>query len=167
MSDSTSLGNVPVSLSPRDRFVEYLQSRGMRVTQQRLALVEQVFSHHEHFDADQLIDQLPGSGQTGHVSRPTVYRTLGEFVDAGLLRKFILNGRAVYEHDYGYPQHDHFHCTQCNKLFEFENEELLKLRDEVAREHRFRVSGHRLIISGVCEECSRASRKARSRMNMI
>lgn len=162
-----SLGNVPVALSPRDRFVEFLQSRGMRVTQQRLALVEQVFSHHEHFDADQLIDQLPSSGQPGHVSRPTVYRTLGEFVDAGLLRKFILNGRAVYEHDYGYPQHDHFHCTQCNKLFEFENEQLLKLRDEVAREHRFRVSGHRLIISGVCEECSRTNRKARSRMNMI
>src|SRR4051812_29078069 len=56
-----SLGRVPVSLSPRDRFVEYLQSRGMRVTQQRLALVEHVFSRHEHFDADQLMEQLPSS----------------------------------------------------------------------------------------------------------
>ena len=35
--------------------------------------------------ADALIEQLPSSGQEGHVSRPTVYRTLGEFVDAGLL----------------------------------------------------------------------------------
>src|SRR5437016_6839142 len=83
MSDQSSLGRVPVALSPRDRFVEYLQSRGMRVTQQRLALVEHVFSRHEHFDADQLMEQLPLSGQPGHVSRPTVYRTLGEFVDAG------------------------------------------------------------------------------------
>jgi Fur family ferric uptake transcriptional regulator len=167
MSAEAPLANVPVALSPKDRFVEFLQSRGMRVTQQRLALVEQVFSHHEHFDADQLIGQLPGSGQPGHVSRPTVYRTLGEFVDAGLLRKFVLNGRAVYEHDYGYPQHDHFHCTQCNRLLEFESPELLKLRDEVAREHRFRVAGHRLIITGVCDECSRANRKTRNRMNMI
>jgi Fur family ferric uptake transcriptional regulator len=167
MSVEAPLASVPVALSPKDRFVEFLQSRGMRVTQQRLALVEQVFSHHEHFDADQLIDQLPGSGQPGHVSRPTVYRTLGEFVDAGLLRKFILNGRAVYEHDYGYPQHDHFHCTQCNRLLEFESPELLKLRDEVAGEHRFRVTGHRLIITGVCDECSRANRKTRNKMNMI
>ncbi|MCU0880954.1 MAG: transcriptional repressor [Pirellulaceae bacterium] len=162
-----SLGHVAVSLSPRERFVEYLQSKGMRVTQQRLALVDHVFSRHEHFDADQLIEQLPSSGAEGHVSRPTVYRTLGEFVDAGLLRKFILNGRAVYEHDYGYPQHDHFHCTQCNRLLEFENEKIVELRDEVAREHRFRVAGHRLIISGVCEECSRNTRRARHKMNMI
>ena len=116
-----SLGNVPVALSPRDRFVEYLQSRGMRITQQRLALVDHVFSRHEHFDAEQLMEQLPLSGQPGHVSRPTVYRTLGEFVDAGLLRKFVLNGRSVYEHDYGYPQHDHLHCEQCGTMIEFQD----------------------------------------------
>jgi Fur family ferric uptake transcriptional regulator len=167
MSDASSLGNVPVALSPRDRFVEFLQSRGMRVTQQRLALVDHVFSRHEHFDAEQLMEQLPLSGQPGHVSRPTVYRTLGEFVDAGLLRKFVLNGRSVYEHDYGYPQHDHFHCTECNKLFEFENEKLQQLRDELGREHQFRVTGHRLIISGVCRDCVRAKRRARHQMNMI
>lgn len=167
MSHSESLGNVPVSSTPQERFVEYLQSRGMRVTQQRLALVEHVFSRHEHFDADQLLAQLPASGQPGHVSRPTVYRTLGEFCDAGLLRKFVLNGRSVYEHDYGYPQHDHFHCTECNKLFEFQSDALLTMRDEVAREHNFRVSGHRLIISGVCEGCTKARRRDRSRMNMI
>jgi Fur family transcriptional regulator, ferric uptake regulator len=167
MSETESLGHVPVALSPRERFVEFLQSRGMRVTQQRLALVDHVFSHHEHFDADQLMEQLPHSGQPGHVSRPTVYRTLGEFVDAGLLRKFVLNGRSVYEHDYGYPQHDHFHCTECNQLFEFENEQLLRLREELGREHRFRVSGHRLIITGTCEECVKAKRRARHKMNRI
>jgi hypothetical protein len=29
---------------------------------------------------------------------------------------------------------------ECNRLFEFENEQLVKLRDEVAREHHFRVA---------------------------
>ena len=167
MSTDVSLGSVETAQSPQQRFEEYLQSRGMRVTQQRLALVDHVFSRHEHFDADQLIEQLPSSGTEGHVSRPTVYRTLTEFVDAGLLRKFVLNGRAVYEHDYGYPQHDHFHCTECNRLLEFENEDLLKLRDQVAAEHRFRVAGHRLIITGVCDDCNRAKRRTRNRMNMI
>ena len=165
--EEESLERVPVSLSPRDRFVEFLQSRGMRVTAQRLALVDRVFSRHEHFDADQLIDQLPRSGQEGHVSRPTVYRTLNEFVDAGLLRRFVLNGRAVYEHDYGYPQHDHLHCTECNRLLEFTSDDVIRLRDEVAREHHFRVAAHRLIINGVCEDCAKAKRKTRSRMNMI
>ena len=162
-----SLGKVQVSLTPQARFEEFLQSRGMRITQQRRFLIEHVFSRHEHFDAEQLMEQLPKSGQEGHVSRPTVYRTLNEFVDAGLLRRFVLNGRSVYEHDYGYPQHDHLHCTECNRLFEFENEELVRLRDEVGRKMRFRVNGHRLIINGVCEDCQKAKRKTHSRMNMI
>jgi Fur family ferric uptake transcriptional regulator len=162
-----SLDRLEVALTPVQRFEEYLQSRGMRVTQQRRLLIDHVFSRHEHFDADTLIEQLPGSGQPGHVSRPTVYRTLNEFVDAGLLRRFVLNGRAVYEHDYGYPQHDHMHCVECNELFEFQSSELLELRDRVAREHRFRVSGHRMIISGVCQECQKKKRKATNRMNML
>jgi len=115
MSQEESLGSVPVALSPRDRFVEFLQSRGMRVTSQRLALVEHVFSRHEHFDAEQLMDQLPRSGQEGHVSRPTVYRTLNEFVDAGLLRRFVLNGRARYEPNYGHWQQDHMTCTDSRR----------------------------------------------------
>ena len=45
-------------------------------------------------------------------------------VEAGLLRKMVLGGRAVYEHDYGYPQHDHLHCTECDKLIEFSSDEL-------------------------------------------
>lgn len=152
--DDSALEAVPVSQTPVERFEEYLVARGLRKTDQRRFLVEQVFSHHEHFDADQLIDQLPRRGQPNYVSRPTVYRTLKEFVDAGLLRRFELNGRSIYEHDYGYPEHDHLHCVKCNKLFEFQSEELLRHRDDIARAHRFRVRSHRLIIQGVCQECS-------------
>lgn len=167
MSTDISLGTVSVSLSPLARFEEFLQSRGMRNTEQRRILVEHVFNHHDHFDADQLIEQLPRRGETGYVSRPTVYRTLNEFVDAGLLRKFELDGRAVYEHDYGYPQHDHLYCKECQKLIEFQSDELLALRDAVARDHSFRVTSHRLIITGVCDDCSRAHRRTKRKLDLI
>jgi Fur family transcriptional regulator, ferric uptake regulator len=155
------LGKVAVALSPQERFDEYLQTKGLRNTDQRRMLVEQVFSRHEHFDADQLIEQLPRKGHPGYVSRPTVYRTLKELVEAGLLRSFQLDGRSVYEHDYGYPQHDHFYCTRCRQLFEFRSEALLELRDQVSAQHNFRVASHRLIIQGVCETCARARRQRR------
>jgi Fur family ferric uptake transcriptional regulator len=167
MSDHYALGEVQVSLTPLERFEEYLQSRGMRNTEQRRILIDHIFSHHQHFDADQLIAQLPAKGQPGYVSRPTVYRTLAEFVDAGLLRKFELNGRAVYEHDYGYPQHDHLYCKQCQRLIEFKSDELVELRNHVAHKHRFRVSGHRLIIHGLCEECAGAKRRVKRKVDLI
>ena len=63
MSKEPSLGNVEVSLTPMERFEEYLQSRGMRSTEQRRILVDYVFSQHDHFDADALIDKLPRKGR--------------------------------------------------------------------------------------------------------
>jgi Fur family ferric uptake transcriptional regulator len=162
-ADDYSLGTVEVSLTPLKRFEEFLQSRGKRFTQQRRALVEHVFRRHEHFDADELTDELSRRGGKLRMGRATVYRTLTELVDAGLLRKLTIGTRAVYEHDYGYPQHDHLHCQKCDKLIEFRSEELLQLRDAVAREHQFRVIGHRLIVSGICKDCDQAQRRHRRR----
>jgi Fur family transcriptional regulator, ferric uptake regulator len=167
MSNQPSLGKVEVSLTPAERFEEYLQSKGMRNTEQRRLLIDHVFSQHDHFDADMLIERLPAKGSEGHVSRPTVYRTLNEFVDAGLLRKFELDGRSVFEHDYGYPQHDHLYCSKCQQLIEFQSDELLKLRDEVAEEHKFRVLGHRFIITGVCESCRFERRRVKRRVDLV
>lgn len=166
-NSTNPLKPVQVALTPQQRFSDYLQSRGMRNTEQRRCVLDRVFQQHDHFDADQLLDRLPAKGQPGYVSRPTVYRTLGEFVDAGLLRKFVLDGRSVYEHDYGYPQHDHFYCTKCEKLIEFQSDELLDLRNAVAKQHRFQVRSHRLIITGVCENCRLGRRRVRRKVDLI
>ncbi len=163
----SELQPVEVSLTANQRFADYLQSRGMRNTGQRRELLDRVFSQHDHFDADQLIERLPKKGESGYVSRPTVYRTLSEFVDAGLLKKFQLGGRSVYEHDYGYPQHDHFYCTKCAKLIEFQSASLLALRAEIAKEHQFQVHGHRLIINGVCNPCRQGQRRVRRKVDLI
>jgi Fur family ferric uptake transcriptional regulator len=153
MAERYSLGSVHVNLPPGECFAQFLQGRGKRVTAQRQSIVEQVFSHHDHFDAEELISHLQPLIAQRKVSRPTVYRTLAELVEAGLLRSMTLGGRTVYEHDYGYPRHDHLHCQMCNKLVEFHSPELERIRDAVAREYEFQVLGHRMFVSGVCAEC--------------
>ena len=162
-----ALESIEVSQSPMERLEEYLQSKGKRNTEQRRILLEHVFKQHDHFDADSLIEELPRKGGEGYVSRPTVYRTLNEFVDAGLLRRFELDGRSVYEHDYGYPQHDHLYCVKCEALIEFRSDQLIQLRDQVAQDHQFRVSGHRLIINGVCSSCLRSTRRVKRKQDLI
>ncbi|MEX0712296.1 MAG: transcriptional repressor [Pirellulales bacterium] len=160
MAHDFSLGSVEVALSPLERFEEFVQSRGKRRTRRKRLIVEQVFSRHDHFDADELLANLRKNGDR-KISRATVYRTLGDLVEAGLLRQMDLKGRKVYEHDYGYPQHDHLHCQKCDKLIEFSSDELRELCEAVGREHQFRVLAHRLIITGVCAECSRPKRRTR------
>ncbi len=167
MNSGYALGTVKVSSSPQERFAEFLQSKGKRITQQRRLLIDFVFERHDHFDAEELILNLALLPEGRNVSRPTVYRTLNELVDAGLLRQMNLRGRAVYEHDYGYPQHDHLHCTSCDKLIEFQSGELQQLRQAVASEHSFRVTGHRLIISGICSDCSAKRHRRKTPLDLI
>jgi len=155
MSDEFSLPSVPVKLSPLERFTQFLQGRGKRVTEQRRLIVEQVFSHHDHFDADELMGHLAELIAERKVSRPTVYRTLAELVEAGMLRKMTLAGRSVFEHDYGYPRHDHLYCQVCNQLIEFHSDALERLRDKVARQYGFQVLGHRMFVTGLCRDCRR------------
>ncbi len=167
MTDENLEGSVEVSLTPLQRFEEFLQSRGKRNTEQRRILVEHVFSKHEHFDADELNEDLAKAFGQRRVSRATVYRTLDELVEAGLLRKMEIGGRAVYEHDYGYPQHDHLHCEKCDKLIEFQSDKFQEFRDQVARDHGFRVTGHRLIINGICKDCSQSKRRPKRLLDQI
>jgi len=156
-----SLGSVETSLSPQERFTEFLQARGKRITRQRRVIVDHVASHHEHFDAEQLLGDLRKTREGARASRPTIYRTLSEMVDAGLLKTMVLDGRTVYEHDYGYPQHDHLYCTGCRQLIEFSSDEVAKICDAVAAEHRFRAQSHRLLVMGLCFDCRPSRSKSR------
>lgn len=167
MNTPFALTEVQVSLSPQERFEEFLQSRRMRITRERKAIVDEIFSRHEHFDADELLQRLQQADIGLEVSRPTVYRTLEVLVEAGLLRKMSLSGRAVYEHDYGYPQHDHLYCERCGKLIEFHSEELKAIRDAVAKAQNFRVTGHRLTIFGVCQTCAQPANRPQRKLDLI
>lgn len=160
-----SLPAVAVSQTPEDKFREYLASRPkpQRFTEQQRELLEHVFARHSHFDAEQLIENLKSAQK--QVSRATVYRTLSKLVDAGLLRRIELGDRTVYDHDYGYPAHDHLVCGQCGSMTEFQSEELESLLERVAGGHQFRAAGHTLVIRGVCAECN-AKRAAKHRLVM-
>ncbi|MFN4260370.1 MAG: Fur family transcriptional regulator [Gemmataceae bacterium] len=161
-----SLPSIEVSQSPESKFREYLASRAkpQRFTEQQRDMVRYIFSKHNHFDADQLIDDMKREGF--RVSRATVYRTLGKLVDAGLLRRLELGPRMFYEHDYGYPQHEHLVCEKCGQMIEFLNPEIEAIIRNVSREHNFQVTGHTFIIRGACADCNR-SRVTKRRLDLI
>ena len=165
MSD---LESVSVAVSPRDKFREYLSTQNKRLTRERDIVLEQVFSSHEHFDREELVSTLTTSSGDRRVSRATVYRTLQELERSGLLRKVArANGRDVFEHDYGYPQHDHLICGECGSLTEFPATEISKVVSAVSATHGFRQSGLRLEVYGTCDECCRGSRGRHPKLDML
>jgi Fur family transcriptional regulator, ferric uptake regulator len=157
---------VEVSQSPEDKFREYLASRPrpQRYTGQQRDMVRYIFSQHNHFDADQLIDDMKRAGF--RLSRATVYRTLGKLVDAGLLRRLEVGPRMYYEHDYGYPQHEHLYCQQCHKMIEFQYPAIDTILRDVCRQHGFHSNGHSFLIRGICADCNRA-RVMKRRLDLV
>jgi len=157
---------VEVAHSPESKFREYLASRPkpQRYTEQQRDMVNYIFAQHNHFDADQLIDDMKRNGF--QVSRATVYRTLTKLVDAGLLRRLEVGLRTFYEHDYGYPQHEHLYCQQCRKMIEFQDPAIEEVIQAVCRRHSFQTSGHTFIIQGTCSECNRA-RATKRRLDLV
>ena len=138
--------------------------RTQRYTGQQRDMVRFIFSKHNHFDADQLVDEMKDAGF--RVSRATIYRTLSKLVDAGLLRRLELGTRTYYEHDYGYPQHEHLVCERCGRIIEFQSPVLEAVIRDASGERQFQASGHTLIVRGTCVECNRAM-SAKRRQDLI
>ncbi len=157
---------VEVSQSPEEKFREYLASRprAQRYTNQQRDMVKYIFSKHNHFDAEELIDEMKAEGF--QVSRATVYRTLNKLVDAGLLRRINLGERTVFEHDYGYAQHDHLHCEKCDAMIEFHDPKIEELIRSVSSQYGFHFTGHTFVVRGLCAMCNRA-RTTKRRLDLV
>ena len=77
-----------VTVSPLEKFREFLATRSKRLTQERETIVREIFADHEHFDCDRIVARLTQPRRDGgRVSRATVYRTIRELENAGLIRK--------------------------------------------------------------------------------
>jgi len=123
----------------RDRFLQFLRSQGLRVTQERLALFEEIFAQHKHIDAEELLAAMKNRGLK--ISRATVYRNLDLLVDCGLVRKQRLGrDRFLYEHVHGGQHHDHLVCTVCGRVVEFVSPGIVALQAEICRAHGFQPS---------------------------
>lgn len=85
---------------------DMLRRSGLRPTQQRLSLARLLFQHgHRHVSAE----MLHAEAVRAHVpvSLATVYNTLHQFTEAGLLRELAVDGnRTYFDTDLG--DHHHF-----------------------------------------------------------
>jgi len=102
----------------REKFQSYLTKKGLRVTNQRLAIFDAAFSRKDHFTAEELLEHARRIDDS--VSRATVYRTLPIMTESALLREVdIGSGEKFYT-----PVTDsnsqvaQVVCVDCDRIFE-------------------------------------------------
>jgi Fur family iron response transcriptional regulator len=99
-----------------DEAAARLKLAGLRPTRQRMALAGLLFRHGDrHLTAESLHDEAARAGHT--LSLATVYNTLHQFTQAGLLRQVALDaGRAYFDTNTG--DHQHFYCEDDGTLID-------------------------------------------------
>ena len=147
--------------SARTTFTEYLQGKKLRKTPERHAILDKACDITEHFHIDTLYSELEAASY--HVSLATVYNTMDLLIDCGLVRRHQFNNQpAQYEKVSGVGNHHHLICTQCGRIKDVKDQELLKMMN-ARRYPAFHTSYFAINVYGVCSRCQRRG-KSKSKM---
>ena len=139
----------------KEKFLHFLTHKNLRITSQRQAIVDTVFGTDQHFTAEQLLAWSRRRDKS--VSRATVYRTLPLLTESGLIREMDFGkDYKFYDPNYAeHPRHNHILCQDCDKIVEFESEQIERLENEISKRLGFAPQAHRLQITARCEEYRR------------
>ncbi|MDA8232031.1 MAG: Fur family transcriptional regulator [Magnetospirillum sp.] len=109
-----------VTVRPYSQALDRLRSAGLRPTRQRLALARLLFDAGDrHVSAEQLHTEAVSNNI--RVSLATVYNTLHQFTDSGLLREIVVDaGRSYF--DTNTSDHHHFFFERSGKLSDIPGE---------------------------------------------
>ncbi len=134
-------------------FREFLEKKGCKFTNERAAILREVFSNHGHFDPEDLFFEIRKKGMKA--SRASVYRTLQLLLECGLVEQVErVDKHAHYEHTFGHKHHDHLICVKCGRVMQIYSEKLEQLQKNLCKKEKFRCVSHTLEMRGYCEKCS-------------
>jgi Fur family transcriptional regulator, ferric uptake regulator len=147
------INNAPSPSPYLHLFRRYLRQQGLPVTQQREVVADVVFNSREHLSVEEIEAKLKERGE--RIGKATIYRTMEILVRSGLVEDHDFgDGFKRYESLFGQPPgHQHLVCTHCRKVTEFRAPQVSRLQDEIAAQHGFMPTRHRLEIYGLCADC--------------
>ena len=148
----------PVEVTPRrsesdkirDAFTHYLQSKGLRRTKERYAILECILEAGRHFNVEMVKRKL--EEKSFHVSLSSVYNLLEVMKEAGLVVRHQFTAKeAQYELRNVSQNHHHAVCSYCGGVKEIKKEKVNITMN--CRIPKFTFEYHSLYMYGMCSKC--------------
>ncbi len=145
-----------------DLLKKKLKEKGLKVTKQRLLILQTLAEHRGmHLAAEEIFEMMK-SGYP-EMGLATVYRTLQLLYEIQLVDRINLDDGCIrYEIGHAFEgdsKHCHHHliCRTCGRIIPFEDDLLDELEEHIELSTGFHVLDHELKFYGQCRECSEAS----------
>lgn len=142
----------------KDRFKEILKQKGLKVTNQRVRVLEVLSnSPDKHLTAEEIYELI--KVDYPEIGLATVYRTIQLLLELNLIDHINLDdGFVRYEignMDENPTKHHHHHliCLTCGKVFSFEDDLLDELEKRIMDNVSFKVLDHEVKLYGKCKDC--------------
>lgn len=139
----------------KKRYEEFLTKRGVRFSRGRQSIFQKIMDTHAHFTAEEMAKFCVQMKPT--VSRATVYRTVHELLEAGIIRETAFGDKHKhFEHLYDERKHHHAICVHCHQHLEFPDMNEEKRYHPILEKKGFKILGHEMHFYGICEKCQEA-----------
>ncbi|MBS7239725.1 MAG: transcriptional repressor [Acetatifactor sp.] len=144
----------------REQFKRILKENGLKVTRQRLVVLEAISScPEEHLSADEIFALV--KVDCPEIGLATVYRTIQLLSELHLIDRINFDdGYVRYEMGSAFDReqkhhHHHLICSNCGKVISFQDDLLEELEEKIARTTGFEVVDHEVKLYGHCKDCRR------------
>ena len=136
-------------------FAELCRSVGWKFTPARFAVWRYLRGNTEHPVVDRVWENV--KLELPRISRESVFRILSDFAERGLIA-MMDRPNVLARFDANPKRHDHFYCSKCGRVYDFEIENLETLLPEAAVKIGS-VEHVETRIRGVCRECLQTAEK--------
>ena len=140
-------------------WTQALRERGLRVTRQRLAVLEAV-SAHPHQSAEAIHGKVAQALPV--ITVQSVYTVLHDLTSQGLLRRFDPPGSAARYETRTEDNHHHAVCTECGRIEDVDCVHGQAPCLEPPAALGMRISVADVVFRGVCGDCAAAMTAERS-----
>lgn len=133
---------------------ELCTARGVRLTTQRKRVFELICASPKASSAYELLEELKQSEP--QAKPPTVYRALDFLLEQGFIHR--VESTNSYIQCCSCNANKHFShlliCDNCGNVIELQDDSLVALLANNAKEHGFTINNHVIESHGICQSCS-------------
>lgn len=128
----------------RNKLIE----KGLKVTPQRIAILEAIYNLNNHPSVENIIDYIRRNHP--NIATATVYKVLNVLMESGLINK-VKTDKDSMRYDAIMDKHHHLYCSESETIKDYYNEEIIEFLSDYFKKNNipdFEIEDIKLQIIG-------------------